>query len=86
MRACLCETAPRPRRQKLLYISQPRTAEIARKEFGIGDVLVEFFEESAKDVGCVFILLTKDDLCGETFRPRQNVTYEWGYFMGKPTA
>ena len=41
--------------------------------------------EQYRDVGFAVVLLTPDDLIGETFQPRarQNVLVELGYFIGK---
>jgi predicted nucleotide-binding protein len=49
-----------------------------------GQTIIEKFEEYAKDVNFAVILLTADDKIGgtETFRARQNVVFEMGYFMG----
>ena len=49
-----------------------------------GRTIIEKFEEYAKDVNFAVILLTADDKIEgtESFRARQNVVFEMGYFMG----
>lgn len=57
---------------------------ILREQPNSGKTIIEKFEEYAKDVNFAVILLTADDkIEGEdTFRARQNVIFEMGYFMG----
>ena len=57
---------------------------ILREQPNTGKTIIEKFEEYAKDVNFAVILLTADDkIEGEdTFRARQNVVFEMGYFMG----
>ena len=57
---------------------------ILREQPNSGKTIIEKFEEYAKDVNFAVILLTADDkMEGEdTFRARQNVIFEMGYFMG----
>lgn len=57
---------------------------ILREQPNSGKTIIEKFEEYAKDVYFAVILLTADDkIEGEdTFRARQNVIFEMGYFMG----
>lgn len=57
---------------------------IMREKPNSGKTIIEKFEEYAKDVNFAVILLTADDkIEGEdTFRARQNVIFEMGYFMG----
>ncbi len=57
---------------------------ILREQPNSGKTIIEKFEEFAKDVNFAVILLTADDKVeGEdTYRARQNVVFEMGYFMG----
>lgn len=57
---------------------------ILREQPNSGNTIIEKFEGYAKDVNFAVILLTADDkIEGEdTFRARQNVIFEMGYFMG----
>lgn len=57
---------------------------ILREQPNSGKTIIEKFEEYAKDINFAVILLTADDkIEGEdTFRARQNVIFEMGYFMG----
>lgn len=57
---------------------------ILREQPNSGKTIIEKFEEYAKDVNFAVIILTADDkIEGEdTFRARQNVIFEMGYFMG----
>lgn len=57
---------------------------ILREQPNSGKTIIEKFEEYAKDVNFAVILLTADDKIEgvETFRARQNVIFEMGYFMG----
>ena len=57
---------------------------ILREQANSGKTIIEKFEEYAKDVNFAVILLTADDKIegAETFRARQNVIFEMGYFMG----
>jgi predicted nucleotide-binding protein len=53
-----------------------------------GLTIIEKFEIYAQDADLVFVLVTKDDIVTSTkagekrLRPRQNVVFELGYFMG----
>jgi predicted nucleotide-binding protein len=53
-----------------------------------GLTLIEKFEKYAAEADLVFVLLTPDDLGGPvgsgnySARPRQNVVFEFGYFLG----
>ncbi|MDW3191649.1 MAG: nucleotide-binding protein [Cytophagales bacterium] len=52
-----------------------------------GKTLIELFEDYASKATVVFVLLTGDDPCldesgEEILLPRQNVTFEFGYFVG----
>lgn len=57
---------------------------ILREQPNSGKTIIEKFEEFANDVNFAVILLTADDKVeGEdTYRARQNVVFEMGYFMG----
>ena len=57
---------------------------ILREQPNTGKTIIEKFEEYAKDVNFAVILLTADDKIEgtESFRARQNVVFEMGYFMG----
>lgn len=57
---------------------------ILREQPNSGNTIIEKFEGYAKDVNFAVILLTADDkIEGEnTFRARQNVIFEMGFFMG----
>lgn len=57
---------------------------ILREQPNSGKTIIEKFEEYAKDVNFAVILLTADDKIEgtESFRARQNVVFEMGYFMG----
>lgn len=59
-------------------------AVILREQPNSCKTIIEKFEEYAKDVNFAVILLTADDKIEgvETFRARQNVIFEMGYFMG----
>ena len=46
-----------------------------------GRTIIEKFEANA-DVGFAVVILTPDDPCGGTYRARQNVILELGYFAG----
>lgn len=48
-----------------------------------GRTIIEKFESIAEDVSVVFVLLTPDDKFEDGDRPRQNVIFELGYFLGK---
>ena len=47
-----------------------------------GRTIIEKFERYAQ-VGFAVVLLTPDDKCNSSFRARQNVIFELGYFIGK---
>lgn len=48
------------------------------------DTIITKFEKAAKECGSAIALFTPDDeLKNGTFRPRQNVVLELGYFMGR---
>jgi CheY-like chemotaxis protein len=62
---------------------------ILREQAGRGRTIIEAFEESARLVDLVFILLTPDDIAAPSAesdnpksRARQNVIFELGYFYG----
>jgi predicted nucleotide-binding protein len=52
-----------------------------------GMTIIEKFEKHSKDASYAFILLTPDDICysakKKEMRARQNVIFEFGYFVGK---
>ena len=52
-----------------------------------GMTIIEKFEKYSKDASYAFILLTPDDICysvkKKEMRARQNVIFEFGYFVGK---
>jgi predicted nucleotide-binding protein len=62
---------------------------ILREQVDAGRTIIEKFEDCAAEVGFAVVLLTPDDLIGETAdgatssRARQNVVFELGYFAGK---
>lgn len=51
-----------------------------------GRTIIEKFENHAQDSGFAIALLSPDDICicdgSETYRARQNVIFELGYFIG----
>ena len=57
---------------------------ILREQPSTSKTIIEKFESYAKDVNFAVILLTADDKIEgeESFRARQNVVFEMGYFMG----
>lgn len=57
---------------------------ILREQPNSGQTIIEKFESYANTVNFAVILLTADDQMPEadTFRARQNVIFEMGYFMG----
>lgn len=57
---------------------------ILREQPNSGQTIIEKFESYANKVNFAVILLTADDKMPETdtFRARQNVIFEMGYFMG----
>ena len=57
---------------------------ILREQPNSGQTIIEKFESYANGVGFAVILLTADDKMADnnTFRARQNVIFEMGYFMG----
>lgn len=59
-------------------------AVILREQPNSGQTIIEKFESYANRVGFAVILLTADDKMADndTFRARQNVIFEMGYFMG----
>jgi predicted nucleotide-binding protein len=64
---------------------------ILKEKPGKGKTIIEKFEDHAKDVGFVVVLLTSDDRGGprdtkykdQQARARQNVVFELGYFIGR---
>ena len=73
--------------QNTLQLGEPV---ILHEQPSMGRTIIEKFEEHAKDVDVVFVLLTPDDkLCSPSDtaivkqRARQNVIFELGYFYGK---
>src|SRR6266581_6580970 len=63
---------------------------VLKNESSIGRTIIEKFEEKSEGVDLVFVLLTPDDQVKATpeerqvtFRARQNVIFELGYFYGK---
>jgi predicted nucleotide-binding protein len=62
---------------------------ILRERAKHGQTIIEAFEESARSVDLVFVLLTPDDIAAPPAEPdntkrraRQNVIFEMGYFYG----
>ena len=57
---------------------------ILREQPSSGKTIIEKFESCAKDARFAVVLLTADDKIEgeESFRARQNVIFEMGYFMG----
>jgi DNA-binding NarL/FixJ family response regulator len=47
-----------------------------------GRIIIEKFEDWAREADLVFVLLTSDDYVEGRGRARQNVIFELGYFMG----
>jgi len=63
---------------------------ILHEQPNLGRIILEKFEDEAKDVDIAFILLTPDDISStsdtpkkEKRRARQNVIFEMGYFLAK---
>lgn len=55
---------------------------ILHEQVNQGRTIIEKFE-AYSDVGFAVVLLTPDDMVGDTRRARQNVIFEMGYFAGK---
>jgi predicted nucleotide-binding protein len=61
---------------------------VLREQASLGRTLIEKFEEFARKVDCVFVLLTPDDKVVSSGtndakrRSRQNVIFELGFFYG----
>lgn len=66
--------------QNRLHYSEPI---ILEENMRSGLTIIENFEQYAKDIAFVFVLLTPDDFVKGALRARQNVIFELGYFMGK---
>ncbi|MCE3279282.1 MAG: putative nucleotide-binding protein containing TIR-like domain [Bacteroidetes bacterium] len=47
------------------------------------DTIISKFERLASDCSAAIVLFTPDDIVGTKKRPRQNVIFELGYFLGK---
>jgi predicted nucleotide-binding protein len=65
----------------------PEPVILAEKPSG-GKTIIEKFEDHAKDIDVVFVLMTPDDMGGAVGSPsaaraRQNVILELGHFTGK---
>jgi len=61
---------------------------ILHEQPNIGRTLITKFEEVAKDAAYAVVLMTPDDVGGlagegQSYRARQNVIFELGYFLGK---
>ncbi|MCL2596228.1 MAG: nucleotide-binding protein [Paludibacter sp.] len=48
-----------------------------------GRTIIEKLEQEAEGVSFAIILLTKDDVMSDNYRARQNVMFEYGYFIAK---
>lgn len=73
--------------QNTLRLGEPI---ILQEQPSVGRSIIEKFEQEAKDVNLVFVLLTPDDLTSKLKgteahgkRARQNVIFELGYFLAK---
>lgn len=73
--------------QNTLNLSEPI---ILHEQPSLGRTIIEKFEEEARHVDLVFVLLTPDDFINDPSatnesrrRARQNVIFEMGYFFGK---
>jgi hypothetical protein len=61
---------------------------ILHEQANVGRTLITKFEDVAKDVVYAIVLMTPDDVGGlagesQSYRARQNVIFELGYFVGK---
>jgi predicted nucleotide-binding protein len=71
--------------QNTLNLGEPI---ILHEQPNLGRTIIEKFEEEAKNIDVVFVLLTPDDIIAQSSsdlekrRTRQNVIFELGYFLG----